>query len=211
MSRIKIKKKELAQMSQPDAIMALRTAMPLDAICSVVAAVNGCGKKGDYTANIKLMVGSVCWHLISEGHSKGHVALVFDRHFTWVDSMIKAAVFCRSSFLDDTFALAFLREHIVTSDVGLIVRALRGVDPSNKKVGIKLFEHYAEKHSVSIYQLSTYFDLVLYRHKLIKVPTTGDAYTRARAELIELRNHERRVETKRLMASRSHSPFTFMR
>lgn len=153
----KLKKSETVGMSFDDAILALSTSMPKAGIKSVVLALHGKAKKGDYTRSDKLMAGSICWQLSSEGHSKPHICAVFGRHFTWVDTMIKRAAASRTRFCDDQMAMAFLASVISYADVAMLTRAFLGQDDQTQKIAVKLFSHFCDKYVVMEYQLASFF------------------------------------------------------
>lgn len=176
----KLKKSQILDLTVEQAVDLLVTAMPKSGILAASLALDGLSKKGQYTNSDKLMAGSICWQLTSEGHSKAHVAKVFDRHFTWVDTMMKKAINTRSRFCSDLLALAYLSEHLSKPDVALVTRGLKGADPANKKIALDLFEHYSKKFMVHEYQLVMFFDNVLYNAKLINAPFTGAVVARAR-------------------------------
>lgn len=176
----KLKKDQVEKLTVEQAISLLNTCMPKNGILAASLALDGLSKKGQYTNSDKLLAGSICWQLLSEGHSKAHVAKVFDRHFTWVDTMMKKAISTRSRFCSDLLALAYLSEHLSKSDVALVARGLKGTDPTNKKIALNLFKHYSDKFMVHEYQLVMFFDHVLYNAKLINAPFTGAIVSRAR-------------------------------
>lgn len=181
----KLKKSDTVGMSFDDAILALSTSMPKAGIKSVVLALHGKAKKGDYTGSDKLMAGSICWQLSSEGHSKPHICAVFGRHFTWVDTMIKKAVSSRTRFCDDQMAMAFLASVISYTDVAMLTRAFLGHDDQTQEIAVKLFSHFCDKYVVREYQLASFFDHMLFINGKIKAPTTATNFARAKDVIYE--------------------------
>lgn len=211
----KLKKSDTLGMSVDDAILALSTTMPKSGIKSVVISLHGKAKKGDYTGSDKLMAGSICWQLSSEGHSKPHICAVFDRHFTWVDTMIKKAVSSRTRFCDDQMAMAFLASVISYSDVAMLTRAFLGQDDETRKIAVKLFSHFCDKYVVREYQLANFFDHLLFINGKIKAPTTATNFAKAKDIIYE---NERAIRAaskpkmstqERRRAVYSRFPFTF--
>lgn len=212
----KLKKSQVEDLTVEQAIALLDTTMPKESVLAASLALDGLSKKGQYSNSDKLLAGSICWQLLSEGHSKAHVAKVFDRHFTWVDTMMKKAITTRSRFCSDMFAMAYLAEHLPSSDVALVTRGLMGTDPENKKIAINLFEHYSTKFMVHEYQLTMFFDNVLYRANLIKAPFVGNLVSSAKTWRSDEYGRLRReamagsLKTARKDMYRNF-PFTFMR
>lgn len=200
--RKKVKKAELAKMSQVDAVLALNSKLSSEFIILLHSYFSEKGKKGDYNQSDKLLAGCVCWELISEGHSKAHVAKAVGKHETWVDTVIKKAVNSRSRYIDDHFAFMFLASSVEVSDVILISKSFYSTDFENKKIAVKLFDFYVMKNMVLRHQLIHFFDYVLIRKGVVTAPFTGLAYDSAKAALAEREHQLRKLEFNNMVSAR---------
>lgn len=193
----------VATLSHDELLLRLNTIIPIEFLKSAVELFESKGRKGDYSTQDKLVAGTICWQLISEGHSKAHVAGVMRKHFTWVDTVAKKAVSARAADLDDQMALAFLADKVDDNDVLLIAKGFVSTDMEQRKVAKQLFDFYVKTHMVRFQQLVFHFDSVLLRKRVVRGPFTSDAYSRNEEVLSQARSAERLELTRALRTQHS--------